>query len=242
MTRWKELPAALDERERQLVVQLRRLKDHSGLSLAALASRTAYSRSSWERYLNGKQPVPRQAVEELAAVTGTAPTRLLVLHEVAARTKESGQAAPVDDGADVPPEAAGSTQGAPVRTSGARGAATLTVLALALVLAFGAGLATARLWQNEPAAPVTYSCEKGEKDAMPYAGHSVTREALLDIDSRGPAVAEAQCLLERNGFDPGTKDGVYGERTKAAVRKFQKKRGLVQDGIVGPDTWGELRR
>lgn len=61
---------------RQLLVQLRRLKGHSGLSLAALASRTGHSRSSWERYLNGKKPAPRQAVEALCALTGTSPGRL----------------------------------------------------------------------------------------------------------------------------------------------------------------------
>ncbi|WP_413796828.1 helix-turn-helix domain-containing protein [Streptomyces iranensis] len=83
MARWKELPDSLDHRARQLVVQLRRLKDRSGLSLASLEAKTGYSRSSWERYLNGKALPPRQAVQELARVTGAEPTRLLVLYEVA---------------------------------------------------------------------------------------------------------------------------------------------------------------
>ncbi|HEY9438798.1 MAG TPA: helix-turn-helix transcriptional regulator, partial [Streptomyces sp.] len=85
MPRWKELPSSLDERVRQLVVQLRRLKDRSGLSLASLESKTGYSRTSWERYLNGKALPPRQAVDALARVAGVEPTRLLVLHEVAAQ-------------------------------------------------------------------------------------------------------------------------------------------------------------
>ncbi|MFI1359591.1 helix-turn-helix domain-containing protein [Streptomyces sp. NPDC020898] len=83
MSRWKELPDSLDQRVRQLVVQLRRLKDRSGLSLDVLASKTGYSRSSWDRYLNGKALPPRHAVEELARVAGADPVRLLVLHEVA---------------------------------------------------------------------------------------------------------------------------------------------------------------
>lgn len=65
------------------MAQLRRLKDRSGLSLVSLASKTGYSRSSWERYLNGKALPPRHAVEELARVAGADPVRLLVLHEVA---------------------------------------------------------------------------------------------------------------------------------------------------------------
>ncbi|EYT81331.1 peptidoglycan-binding protein [Streptomyces sp. Tu 6176] len=83
MPRWTELPDSLEQKVRQLVVQMRRLKDHSGLSLASLAAKTDYSRSSWERYLNGKVLAPRRAVEQLARVTGAEPTRLLVLHELA---------------------------------------------------------------------------------------------------------------------------------------------------------------
>ncbi|MGI5377298.1 peptidoglycan-binding protein [Streptomyces sp. CA-251387] len=84
MSRWAALPADLDPRVRQLVVRLRRLKDHSGLSLRRLAGRTGYSPKSWERYLGGRSLPPREAVEALARVGGEDPTRLLALHEVAA--------------------------------------------------------------------------------------------------------------------------------------------------------------
>ncbi|MFD9085437.1 peptidoglycan-binding protein [Streptomyces prasinus] len=84
MSRWKGLPAELDPSTRNLVVRLRRLKDHSGLSLRQLAARTGYSTSSWERYLGGRSLPPREAVEALASVTGEDPTRLLAVWEVAA--------------------------------------------------------------------------------------------------------------------------------------------------------------
>lgn len=89
MPRWNELPSSLDDRVRQLIVQLRRLKDRSGLGLSSLQSKTGYSRSSWERYLNGKALPPRRAVEELARTAGTDATRLLVLHERAAQAWQS---------------------------------------------------------------------------------------------------------------------------------------------------------
>jgi transcriptional regulator with XRE-family HTH domain len=103
VSRWKELPDSLDQRVRQLVVQLRRLKDRSGLSLDVLAGKTGYSRSSWDRYLNGKALPPRHAVEELARVAGADPVRLLVLHEVAEeawpqRTAPSSSAGAEGDG------------------------------------------------------------------------------------------------------------------------------------------------
>ncbi|MBW5481269.1 helix-turn-helix domain-containing protein [Streptomyces bambusae] len=391
MARWKELPAALDARERRLVAELRRLKDHSGLSLAALAGKTGYSRSSWERYLNGKQPVPREAVEELAGVCGVDPTRLTVLHEVTERARQAGavqraaqqaaqQAQPAqqvqhaqqvlsggapggedasaregaagravgavgrEDGAGGPaldggaalegspdrepdrdsdpgpdreeapgrdggrvrgrerdgasgPDApgrdgapgrdrapgvagvAGATEDAgsagPAEAAGpagtsSRAARTVTVslrrcvvagLAV-VVLAFVAGLLAGGAWAGRDAGGgtaagsgeaaagtgktgyrrgVAYSCDVRRHGGDLRAGHSTSREILLDTNSTGFDVVEVQCLLRQHGFEPGATDGLYGPTTKEAVTRFQQVRGLVADGIVGPKTWGELR-
>ncbi|MEU0039645.1 hypothetical protein [Streptomyces sp. NPDC006333] len=48
-----------------------------------LAERSAYSKSSWQRYLNGNQLVPRKAVVALCAMAGEPPGRLLALWELA---------------------------------------------------------------------------------------------------------------------------------------------------------------
>lgn len=72
MGAWQPLPDGLPSEVRHFVEQLRQLKDGTGLSLAALGARTAYSKSSWQRYLNAVQPPPRQAVAALCAVAGLA--------------------------------------------------------------------------------------------------------------------------------------------------------------------------
>ncbi|MET9072506.1 XRE family transcriptional regulator [Streptomyces sp. NPDC004232] len=56
---------------------LRALKDRTGLSLAALAARTPYSKSAWHRYLSGSTPPPRPAVEALCRLAGADPDAVL---------------------------------------------------------------------------------------------------------------------------------------------------------------------
>ncbi|GHD94567.1 helix-turn-helix domain-containing protein [Streptomyces naganishii] len=70
MGAWQPLPDDLPPEVRHFVEQLRLLKDRTGLSLVALGARTAYSKSSWQRYLNAVQPPPRQAVAALCRVAG----------------------------------------------------------------------------------------------------------------------------------------------------------------------------
>ncbi|NUP22975.1 MAG: DUF2690 domain-containing protein [Streptomyces sp.] len=70
MTRWRALPEDLEPEVAHLVRELRGLKDVTELTLAALASKTAYSKSAWERYFNGKKLPPRQAVTALAEIAG----------------------------------------------------------------------------------------------------------------------------------------------------------------------------
>ncbi|MGI5377636.1 helix-turn-helix domain-containing protein [Streptomyces sp. CA-251387] len=70
MGAWQPLPDDLPPEVRHFVEQLRQLKDRTGLSLVALGARTAYSKSSWQRYLNATQPPPRQAVVALCRVAG----------------------------------------------------------------------------------------------------------------------------------------------------------------------------
>jgi peptidoglycan hydrolase-like protein with peptidoglycan-binding domain len=51
-----------------------------------------------------------------------------------------------------------------------------------------------------------------------------------------PGVAALQVTLRAHGVYGGTVDGIRGPRTNAAVRRFQRSKGLAVDGIVGPRT------
>ncbi|MFC9126004.1 helix-turn-helix domain-containing protein [Streptomyces sp. NPDC057099] len=101
MTRWQPLPDALPREARHLVEQLRALKDRTGLSLAELARRTAYSKSSWQRYLSGAKQPPRGAVQALCRVAGTDQARLLAVWELADPTWPRGAMVPAGQGVDL---------------------------------------------------------------------------------------------------------------------------------------------
>lgn len=49
-------------------------------------------------------------------------------------------------------------------------------------------------------------------------------------------VKTIQTKLKNWGYYSGTIDGIYGAKTKKAVINFQKKNGLVADGVVGTKT------
>ena len=67
--------------------------------------------------------------------------------------------------------------------------------------------------------------------------------APADADARGrPHVASLQVALRALGHYDGSIDGIRGPGTRAAVRSFQRSRGLAADGIVGPATRRALGR
>lgn len=49
-----------------------------------------------------------------------------------------------------------------------------------------------------------------------------------------------QAALKKQGYTKQVIDGYYGDQTAANVRDFQKRTGLVQDGLAGPATMKRL--
>ncbi len=56
----------------------------------------------------------------------------------------------------------------------------------------------------------------------------------------GVTVKQVQKALANAGYDPGPADGKMGQKTKSAIKSFQRKNGLKADGIVGEKTWSLL--
>jgi len=260
MSRWKALPAELEPPVRQLVVRLRRLKDHSGLSMRQVAAKTGYSPKSWERYLGGRSLPPPEAVAALARIGGEDPTRLLALHEVAAEARGKGWVGTAVPEPAVPEPEILSADAESTRHPGRSLRIALVAGAVALVMAVSSAVLVAVRFQDHgsgratrttpltASAPVSaapsppaYTCRLERIGGRWYAGNSRTTEADVGYGSAGPEVAEAQCLLRRAGFSPGGIDGMFGPLTQGAVKAFQRHTGLDVDGMVGPHTWKALR-
>ena len=57
---------------------------------------------------------------------------------------------------------------------------------------------------------------------------------VLEVGSKGENVVKVQKRLIQYDYLSGTADGKYGEKTRDAVKLFQKRNGLTVDGKVGP--------
>ncbi|MGA7937977.1 MAG: peptidoglycan-binding protein [Kovacikia sp.] len=74
-----------------------------------------------------------------------------------------------------------------------------------------------------------------------YRGCSVDMPEIR-WGSTGEAVKLLQVALNAIEKRPIAIDGKFGPLTDISVRNFQKRQGLVVDGIVGPCTWRTLSR
>ena len=92
---------------RRLAAELRSLRTRARLSMAGLAAASTHSKSSWERYLNGKALPPWAAVQELCAIAEEPEAPLRALWELAeaAWSGRGAIAAPARPAADPRPDA-----------------------------------------------------------------------------------------------------------------------------------------
>lgn len=108
--------------------------------------------------------------------------------------------------------------------------------------ALGIGNAYAHRWTGAVLWP---GIDYGGHSTFPAPYPPLTR--VLRRGSAGADVHEAQLRLKAWAYvthdallGPGPPDGMFGPLTEVAVRRFQARNGLAQDGLVGPATWARL--
>ena len=63
---------------------------------------------------------------------------------------------------------------------------------------------------------------------------------VLEVGSSGSNVTKVQKKLIQFGYMTGEADGKFGEKTRDAVKWFQRRNGLNADGRVGSETAAAL--
>ena len=57
------------------------------------------------------------------------------------------------------------------------------------------------------------------------------QEITATVDMK-KAISNVQLILTKIGFDPGPADGMMGEKTRTAIRAFQRQNGLAETGEI----------
>ena len=73
-------------------------------------------------------------------------------------------------------------------------------------------------------------------NAVAFSNSQTAFAVTVKQGSRGDTVKKIQQKLKNWGYYSGAVDGIFGAKTTAAVKLFQKRNGLTVDGIVGNKT------
>ncbi|SOD90788.1 XRE family transcriptional regulator [Streptomyces sp. Ag109_G2-15] len=158
--------------DKPLVVRLRELKDGTGLSLAALAARTPYSKSAWHRYLTGTKRPPWAAVEALSRLAGADPAAVRAVWEAAEEPP-----------APSPPEKAGRSRSRwlPLSALALLGTAAAVAATVTVSGRQGSPAPTAQTFLTVPRCHAR-SCQGQLPDASVCARDAQTKSTVTDTD------------------------------------------------------------
>lgn len=202
MKQWEPLADRIPLDVRRLATQLRRMKERGGLTVPALAARTAQPVSLWTRALAGRHLPPLDAVEVLAQASGADYDRVAALwrlaHKAATGPEERVWGRPVPDPDPLDP--LGPEEGLPGRRRGALLLSSVGLLAVAALVAViltavpGGGRASANL-----AAPSSSGVD-GLDAPAPAAKPRPVRPSGTGLAATGPAATP----IDRSVAVPGS--------------------------------------
>ena len=81
---------------------------------------------------------------------------------------------------------------------------------------------------------------RGTRRALAARGKPLLGQRELGIGAIGWDVAVLEFRLRRFGLGPRAVDGRFTRSTRVALRRYQRRRGLIPDGIAGPKTYRSL--
>lgn len=99
-----------------------------------------------------------------------------------------------------------------------------------------------KAWTHYAIPAGLYSAEEIAAALPVFAAGEGQAVFLLRLGSRGSDVIRLQAALNALGYDCGEADGIFGAKTEAAVRRFQRAQQLAVDGVAGRMTWAAIER
>lgn len=109
---------------------------------------------------------------------------------------------------------------------------------------FGTGsIGIGRQYQSQPydlPPPPPFPSASPNDEGETFSTTTRTTDLILQLGDRGSEVRRLQEKLRREGFDPGSIDGIFGRQTQVAVRRFQRANDLYPDGVAGRETLAAL--
>jgi peptidoglycan hydrolase-like protein with peptidoglycan-binding domain len=108
------------------------------------------------------------------------------------------------------------------------------------ILAMFAGLGVATLAAIAAAAQTnqTSQYDQTQRTIRDHADLEMSAAPRLDHEQ----ILQLQLLLQEKGFKPGSPDGIFGPRTKEALRDFQDRYGIKVSGVFDNQTLYALGR
>lgn len=82
----------------------------------------------------------------------------------------------------------------------------------------------------------TASDSEGESNPSPSRGSLSSQSGAARTAQHNVDMRRAQERLKSAGFDPGPADGVFGSKTRAALRQYQTAQGLPATGTLDEPT------
>lgn len=88
-----------------------------------------------------------------------------------------------------------------------------------------------------------YPAHLHKNGVCPYSSSSSSKSSGNSSSSKTSAslVKKVQIALNKRGYSCGTADGIMGSKTVAALKRFQRDKGLTVDGKIGPQVKKALK-